>query len=365
MAPSVLVLAQYYRISSTRPEAEAFIGLARAGVRVTVMMAPGSAYLPRFREEGIRVIEWMPAGKVSPRSIRRIRDEVRAGGYDVVFACDGLSVHSAVWAVVGLDVKLVVYRGYVGHLHWLDPTCYAKFLHPRIDAYWCNSDAVRRDIRDNLLFGKDKPVAICKGHDVRWYDGVEPIDRALIGVPQDAFAFVLSAAFRPMKGVPDILRATRFIPRDRSDIHLVFVGSGMDDPEIQRLLAESPMRDRIHVLGHREDALSVVAACDAFALPSIKGESFTKALVEAMCLGLPSVVTDLPGNAGVVIDGACGRVVPVGQPRAFAEALVDLSSDRERARAWGKAARARQEREFSSQRTVAELRGLVERLAAA
>jgi glycosyltransferase involved in cell wall biosynthesis len=365
MAPSILVLSKYEKAVSTRPEAEAFMGLARAGVAVTIMTRPGSPHAERFREAGIRVLDGLPDRRRSASAIRRIRTELRAGGYQVVFACDGTSVYSAVWAAMGLPVKLVVYRGYVGNVHWYDPTAYLKMLHPRIDAYWCNSEAVRDDLRRNLLAGKDRPVAIDKCHDVRWYDGVAPADRASLGLPPGAFAVLLAAAFRPMKGVPVILEATRHLPPERSDVHLVFAGPGMDDPETRRLVAESPMRERIHVLGPRKDVLPLMAACDAFALPSIKGESFTKALVEAMCMGMPSVVTDLPGNVGMVVDGVCGRVVPTGDPRAFAAGLADLASDRERARRWGTAARERMDRCFPPQRTVDGLRALVERLARA
>jgi L-malate glycosyltransferase len=364
MPISILVLSDYSSIASTRPEAELFVGLRRAGMAVTVMTKPGAAYVPRLREEGLRVIEWLPERKWDRASVRRIRAELEAAGHDVMFLCSNTAIYSGVWAAVGLPVKVVAYRGFDGNLQWYDPSNYLKLLHPRIDAYWCNAASVRETVRRNLLFGKDRAATISKGHDVAWYAGVRPADRAALGVPADAFAVCFAANVRPMKGVPDLLRATWSVPPERTDLHLVFAGAGMDDPELRRLAAASPLRDRLHVLGPRRDALEVLAACDGFVLSSRNGESLTKSLMEAMSLGLPPVVTDVPGNRGIVVDGVCGRVVPVGAPAALGRALGELAADRGRARAWGAAAREQIRTRWSHAEALEKMRAFVERLAA-
>jgi glycosyltransferase involved in cell wall biosynthesis len=235
-------------------------------------------------------------------------------------------------------------------------------LHPRIDRYWCNAESVRRTIAAALIWGKDRAVAIPKGHDVRWYEGTVPVERPSLGLPEGAFAIVFAANVRPMKGVPILLRATRYVPPELN-VHLVFAGAGMDDPGIQRLIAESPMKDRIHVLGPRDDALEVMVACDGYVLSSERGESLTKSLMEAMSVGIPPVVTDVPGNGGIVVDGVCGRVVPRGDPEALGRALADLASDRDRARAWGRAAKRQIEMSWSHARAVEKMLAMIEELA--
>jgi glycosyltransferase involved in cell wall biosynthesis len=116
------------------------------------------------------------------------------------------------------------------------------------------------------------------------------------------------------------------------------------------------------VVGPRPDALEITAACDGFVLSS-HNESFCKSLVEAMCLGVPTVSTDIPGHHGVVEDGVTGRVVPVRDPEALGLALADLASDRDRARAWGVSGRERIRTRWSHQRSVEGMLGLVGRLA--
>jgi glycosyltransferase involved in cell wall biosynthesis len=75
----------------------------------------------------------------------------------------------------------------------------------------------------------------------------------------------------------------------------------------------------------------VVSASDA--------ESFGMTLAEAMRCGVPVISTDCPlGPAEIVTDGVDGLLVPVGDARALAEAMLDLIADAPRRRAMGRAA---------------------------
>ncbi|WP_338675676.1 glycosyltransferase family 4 protein [Streptomyces sp. SCSIO 30461] len=74
-------------------------------------------------------------------------------------------------------------------------------------------------------------------------------------------------------------------------------------------------------------------------------ESFGMTIVEAMRCGLPVVSTDCPHGPGEIIeDGVDGRLVPVGDADAVADALLDLIGDDALRRAAGTAAREASER---------------------
>jgi glycosyltransferase involved in cell wall biosynthesis len=89
---------------------------------------------------------------------------------------------------------------------------------------------------------------------------------------------------------------------------------------LEACCAQSEHRDRIHVLGHRYDVPELLAAADVFAFPS-RYEGFGGALVEAMALGVPAVVSDIPALREVV-DGTAAILVPPGDPVALAAALA-------------------------------------------
>jgi len=74
--------------------------------------------------------------------------------------------------------------------------------------------------------------------------------------------------------------------------------------------------------------------------------------------GLPVVATDVGGNAELVADGPTGRVVPNGDERAMADALLALWRQQPAAAAMGQAGRAEVEQRFSMTAMVAAYQGL-------
>ncbi|MET0928135.1 MAG: glycosyltransferase family 4 protein [Aeromicrobium sp.] len=81
--------------------------------------------------------------------------------------------------------------------------------------------------------------------------------------------------------------------------------------------------------------------------PTSTGSGLTVVL-EAMASGRPLVVTDNPGVSDYVEHGVTGLLVPPGDVEAFADALRQLVSDPDRARAMGRAAADRARSDFTS-----------------
>jgi glycosyltransferase involved in cell wall biosynthesis len=93
-------------------------------------------------------------------------------------------------------------------------------------------------------------------------------------------------------------------------------------------------------------------AADLFVLPSLR-EGTPVALLEAMSSGLAVVASRLPGSTDAIIDdGAMGLLVPPGDVAAFAGAMRQVLSDKERAAALGAAARRRVVADFSADRVA-------------
>ena len=78
---------------------------------------------------------------------------------------------------------------------------------------------------------------------------------------------------------------------------------------------------------------------------------------------MPAVVSDIPGNRAVVVDGETGLVGPAGDAEALAHALIRLLSDPDLRRRLGAAARRRMETEFGIAAVARQLSNLYGRLA--
>jgi glycosyltransferase involved in cell wall biosynthesis len=98
----------------------------------------------------------------------------------------------------------------------------------------------------------------------------------------------------------------------------------------------------------------LTAASDAFVLPSVKREGLARSLIEAMAYAIAPIVTDCGGSPELVVNGVSGLVVPVRDPRALANAILQLYTDAKLRVRLGNAARERIRKDFRIEDTIAQ-----------
>jgi len=349
----ILVISNYRSTITVRPEAEIFIGLAKMGFSITIMTYGDSAYVNTFREAGMRVIDFHPRKKFDRAEINFIREELRSGAYDLMHLFNGKAMINGLQAARGLPVKVVLYRGFEGNIHWYDPSAYFKFLNPRTDAILCNSQGVEDYVRRAMVLVRPKTVTINKGHRPEWYKEVKAYTPEELHLPEDDCLFICVANNRRMKGIPYLLRALAHLPKGLA-LQLLLVGKDMDTAPNRQLLTESHYADRVHFLGFRDDSLRLVKMAHFFVLPSLYGESITKSVLESMSLGTPALITDIPGNRGMIEHGESGLVVPKKDAPALARAMKAIVQHPQWAKTMGQAAQKRMASAFHSSRTITE-----------
>lgn len=358
---SVLCVTEH----SDRPEAETFIGLKGEGVDVHVLCSPNARQYTRLVEANVPVTPLEIKGRFDREAIKLIRGELRRRRYDVIHLFNNRTVLHGIIAARGYPAKIVVYRGIVGNVGVLNPFSWLRYLNPRVDRIVCVAEAVRRYLLELRLFGwrlpPEKVVTIYKGHDVAWYAD-PPVDLAAHGIPSGAFSVCCVANWRPRKGVEVLIQAFALLPDD-ARFRLVLAGE-MKNAGLGQLIAAHPYRDRIHLLGPRQDAPALVAACSVAVLPSLRREGLPKTVIEAMMYGVPTIVTDVGGSAELVENEVSGLVVPPGDSAALAAAIQELQRHPERARELGRRGRERIQRDFSIRTTIARTAALYRELAA-
>ena len=175
-----------------------------------------------------------------------------------------------------------------------------------------------------------KDGVIVRGKAVVIHNGVEfpAIDRP-IRSSDEPFRWLMVAVFRGEKGHDVLLRAVRIVSR-RMPMKLLLVGEGTTQDATRSLARELGIDGLVEFLGKRTDVDRLIAASDAFVLPS-RWESLPNALVEALAGRLPAVATDVGGSPEVLEDGISGFLVPPNDPEALADAMLrmmDLPAER-------------------------------------
>lgn len=362
MPTKVLVISDYNDIHSCRPEAEIFVGLAKQNIEIEIMTAASSPYIERFESVGIRVIKSHIGKKFNKKEIAFIRKNLIEGKHDILHLFNSAAIVNGIRAAKHLPVKVVLYRGVPGHIHWYDPSLYFKYFHPRVNKIVCNAKNVEEVFHKQLFFDKSKTITINKGHMLEWYQDTKPIEREELGVADDDFIVVYIGNNRPVKGIPYLLDAFNYIPTELP-IKLLVVGKNIDNEINQKIIESSPNKEKIFFLGFREDPLSVVASSDTLVLSSLFFESLTKSVIEAMSLSIPTIITDLPGNK-ILVGKNTTTVVPPGNAKAIAEAILDLYHKPNKRLEMGQNARKHIAENVSNTRSVLEMKKFYEELAA-
>lgn len=176
--------------------------------------------------------------------------------------------------------------------------------------------------------------------------------RAELGVGDGDLLVVTVANLREKKDYPNLLAAAA---RCVTEPHLTFaaIGQGPLEAELQRRHRTIGLGERFRFLGYHPDPPRVVAGADVFVLAS-RHEGLPIALLEAMALAVPPVVTAVGGIPEVVTHEVDGLLVAPGDDAALAAAILRLARHPEQRAALGRAA-AQRAREFDVARTQQEL----------
>lgn len=154
--------------------------------------------------------------------------------------------------------------------------------------------------------------------------------------------FMLSVGrLHPQKGFDVLLRALATSGARRDGWRLKVLGDGPLRQALHEQADELDVADLVDWLGYAPDPFPWYASADAFVLPS-RYEGMPNALLEAMAMGLPVIVTDAcPGPMEYVEQGVSGVVVTVEDADALARAMDRLMGDGEFAKRLGREGRSR------------------------
>jgi glycosyltransferase involved in cell wall biosynthesis len=161
----------------------------------------------------------------------------------------------------------------------------------------------------------------------------------------------------PIKNLPMMIDSIALLRRTRSDVVLVLVGEGPQQPLLQERVRALDLDQAVRFAGYvpQQETASWYRTADVFALSSDFDNS-PNVVLEAMAAGLPIVATDVGGLREYVADPRNGRLTPKGNAAAFADALATYLEDHALARSTGATNRADAVGRFSWAASAARMR---------
>ena len=206
-------------------------------------------------------------------------------------------------------------------------------------------DLARRVVR--VYNGLDLALVPCA------LEGERPVDVLAVG------RFVEKMGFEVLIDACAMIR-----DRGRS-LTCHIVGEGELEGALRARIAAHALEDVVQLTGPRPqgEVLRALRSCKVFAAPCVIGEDGNRdglptTILEAMASGAPCIATPVTGIPEIVRDGDTGLLVPPGDARALAQAVVRLLDRPGERRHLAERARGLIDATFDSRHTARQLRGV-------
>jgi glycosyltransferase involved in cell wall biosynthesis len=339
-------------------------------------MACGDMEQIRDAFNAVHAVEW--SRKLSdprtllaaPRAVRRLVERKR---YDIVHVHTPVASFATRFALRGLRAAGSVKVVYTAHGFHFSATA-----NPAKNIPFLMAEKLAGRWTDRLVvMNRDDEAAarryrIVPEASLRWMPGIgvdlsvyskRPSTEELrivlreVGLEEGEEYILNIAEFREVKRHRDLLTAFAEIAREPefARVRLLLAGNGPLLEQMKSRAQELGVASRVKFLGFRPDVPVLLAGARAVLLPSAQ-EGLPRCILEAMIAGVPVIATDVRGNSDL-LEGDCGLLVPLGAPRALADAIRVVVRDRHAAEARARLASARIE-QFEIRKLLAMHEGL-------
>jgi len=143
----------------------------------------------------------------------------------------------------------------------------------------------------------------------------------------ERFTFICVARLVYEKGIINLVEAARICANKGYDFKYQIVGPLEEN---SKRLNEDILKqydDIVDRLGPRNDVLDLLSKADAFILPTFR-EGFSRVLLEAAAIGLPSITTNVPGVGEIVRHNEEGLIAKVENSESLADAMIKLATNK-------------------------------------
>ena len=119
-----------------------------------------------------------------------------------------------------------------------------------------------------------------------------------------------------------LLRAMPLIDAQHS-YRLTICGDGEDARELRDLVDELKLQDKVTLLGYRRDLYAIMQSADVLVFPSWY-EGMPNVLLEALAIGIPSIVSDIPSHRDLIGDTRCAMTFNPNSPAELASRISEF-----------------------------------------
>ena len=262
------------------------------------------------------------------------------------------------WPEFAIDMGVLKNPLLIRIARWAEAFLYRRAAHLLV-----NSPAFRDYLVGRGVAAK-RITVIPNGTDVRMF---QPDDRGAIlrqelGLTEH-FVVTYAGALGLANDIPTVIQAADLL-RDLPDIHILMVGDGKERPKLEQRVRELGLQNMTFAGVFPKSRMGEVLAASDACLAILQNipmfsTTYPNKVFDYMAAGRPTVLA-IDGVIREVVETAHGGVfVPPGNPRALADAILQLKSDPEMAHSMGRSARQYVETHFDRRDQAVQFEHLV------
>ena len=297
--------------------------LMQLGAQVDILCLSGLTF-PLEKElamKGIKAVHTAPQSPYSPLQIFGVKKQILAGNYDVIHSH---LFPAQLWTVIGArmanaNVPLVTTEHNTWNRRrreWFRPL--DRWMYRRYSAIACIGAATESALQAWISGDPLPSRVILNGINVERFSHATCLSDFQPSA-KTVTTLMCVASLNDRKGQEVLLQAASLLP----DTEVWLVGEGPKRTDLERLVKELHLGERVRFLGNRRDIPDLLHAADIYVQPS-HWEGFGIATVEAMAAGLPVVASNVAGLREVV--GDAGLLFAPGSVSDLKECIARLVS---------------------------------------
>ncbi len=327
-------------------------GFAGRGHEVSLLCRPRSPFVARIAPD-VPCHETLGGFDANPWAVGRSARALARSRPDLLVTMTQKDPRTAGVAARLLGIPVVLRQpmdlGFSRSLHH-------RFFYGVIPGHYvANSKATRDSMTRSAPWLNPADVAVIyNGIDVEAFANARPAD---LGTSEGQIIVGFVGRFEERKGIAELMRAWPRVAAAVGNARLVLAGSGGAlDTEVRRWVGATK---NVHAIGFRDDMAAVMKSFDILVVPS-HFEGFGIVIAEALAAGVPVVASRASNLPELLDDGVEGRLVPVRDADALADAVIELALAGGLRSRMGAAGQDRARRDFRTERMVDQYEALLQ-----
>lgn len=273
--------------------------------------------------------------ELNPLNIIKLAKFIRNNSIDIIHTQYSKDLWTIVPSLKVLNSKIpLVFTKQLGSFV-VKKDFFHNWLYARVDKAIAISEIIKKNLIETTTIDPEKIIVIHNATDLQKFSP-EKYDkksiREQLNINQDIFVFTNVARLSPGKGQDIILKALNLIKDQIKNVKFLFVGTSQEDEKdyefsLRKYVEENSLNSLVEFLGYRNDVPDILAVSDVFIFPS-QAEAFGIALIEAMAMGLPSIVCKSDGVLDIIIENETALTFEKNDFEGLAKQILIMLNDK-------------------------------------